>query len=71
VIVRELSKNPEILLVERPREFLRTKSFEALKGVLRNMVSKDLALVFFSTDEVFTEEFSRRPIFINKGRVTT
>jgi ABC-type lipoprotein export system ATPase subunit len=71
VIVRELSKNPEILLVERPREFLRSKSFEALKGVLRNMVSKDLALVFFSTDDVFTEEFSRRPIFINKGRVTT
>ena len=71
VIVRELSKNPEILLVERPRDFLRTKGFEALKGVLRNIVRKNLALVFFSTDEVFTKEFSRRPIFINKGRVTT
>ena len=71
VIVRELSKNPEILLVERPRDFLRTKSFEALKGVLRTIVRKNLALVFFSTDEVFIKEFSRRPIFIDKGRVTT
>jgi len=71
VIVRELSKNPEILLVERPRDFLRTKGFEALKGVLRNIVRKNLALVFFSTDEVFIKEFSRRPIFIDKGRVTT
>jgi len=70
-IVRELSKNPEILLVERPRDFLRTKSFEALKGVLRTIVRKNLALVFFSTDEVFIKEFSRRPIFIDKGRVTT
>ncbi len=70
VIVRELSKNPEILLVERPREFLRTKSFEALKGVLRNLIRKDLALVFFSTDEAFTKEFSQRQILINKGRVT-
>jgi ABC-type lipoprotein export system ATPase subunit len=70
-IVRELSKNPEILLVERPRDFLRTKSFEALKGVLRTIVRKNLALVFFSTDEVFIKEFSQRPIFIDKGRVTT
>jgi len=70
VIVRELSKNPEILLVERPREFLRTKSFEALKGVLRNLIRKDLTLAFFSTDEGFTKEFSRRPIFIKKGRIT-
>ena len=70
LIVRELSKNPEILLVERPRDFLRTKSFEALKGVLRNMIRKNLALVFFSTDEVFIKEFSRKQIFINKGRVT-
>jgi ABC-type polar amino acid transport system ATPase subunit len=70
VIVRELSKKPEILLVERPREFLRTKSFETLKGVLRDLISKDLALVFFSTDEVFTKEFSQRPILINKGMVT-
>ncbi len=70
VIVRELSKNPEILLVERPREFLRTKSFEALKGVLRNLIRKDLALAFFSTDEGFTKEFSQRQILINKGRVT-
>jgi len=71
VIVRELSKNPEILLVERPRDFLRTKSFEALKGVLRNMIRKNLALVFFSTDEVFIKEFSRKQILINKGRVST
>ena len=70
VIVRELSKNPEILLIERLRDFLRTEHFEALKSVLRNLIGKDLALVFFSTDPAFTKEFSRKEIVIDKGRLT-
>ena len=64
VIVRELSKNPEILIAERPRDFLRTKSFEILKAVLRNVIKKDVAFVFFSTDETFTKEFSDEQILI-------
>ena len=71
VIVRELTKNPEILLLERLRDFLRAESFEALKGVLRNLVGKKLVLVFFSTDQEFTNEFSQKQILIKKGRVTT
>ncbi len=64
VIVRELSKNPEILIAERPRDFLRTKSFEILKAVLRNVMKKNVAFVFFSTDEAFTKEFSDGQILI-------
>lgn len=64
VIVRELSKNPEILIAERPRDFLRTKSFEILKAVLRNVINKNVAFVFFSTDEAFTKEFSDGQILI-------
>ena len=71
VIVRELTKNPEILLLERLRDFLRAESFEALKGVLRNLIGKKLVLVFFSTDQEFTNEFSQKQILIKKGRVTT
>ncbi len=70
VIVRELSKSPEILLVERPGDFLGTKRFAAVKAVLGNLIRKNLALVFFSTDEAFTREFSHRQILIKKGRVT-
>ena len=64
VIVRELSKNPEILIAERPREFLRSKNFEILKAVLRNVMKMDVAFVFFSTDKAFTKEFSDEQIFI-------
>jgi ABC-type lipoprotein export system ATPase subunit len=71
VIVRELSKNPEIVLVERPRVFLRTKFFEALKEILRNLMRKDLVLVFSETDKAFTSEFSNKIIAIHQGKVTT
>jgi ABC-type histidine transport system ATPase subunit len=71
VIVRELSKNPEIVLVERPRVFLRTKFFEALKEILRNLMRTDLVLVFSETDKAFTSEFSNKIIAIHQGKVTT
>lgn len=70
LIVRELSKNPEVLLIERPRDFLRTKSFKALIQVLRSHVPKDL-LIFYSVDEGFTKGFSHKQIFINKGSVSS
>jgi len=71
VIVRELSKHPEILLFDRPRAYLRTRSFEALKEILRDLIKKDLALIFFSTDKAFIHEFSNKKIAIDKGRVTS
>ena len=53
-----------MLIAERPRDFLRTKSFEILKEVLRNVIKKNVAFVFFSTDEAFTKEFSDGQILI-------
>lgn len=70
MIVRELSKNPEILLIEKPRDFLATKSYVALKEMLRNLMKKDLAFMFFSTDQTFTNEFANKRITIDKGKVT-
>ncbi len=71
VIAREISKHPEILLLGRPRDFLRQYTFEAVQEVLSSLTKKDLALIFFSVDEAFTKEFSDREIFIDKGRLTT
>ncbi|UCD86554.1 MAG: ATP-binding cassette domain-containing protein [Desulfobacterales bacterium] len=71
VIVRELSKDPDIVLIDRPRAFLRTKSFEALKSILRDLIKKGLALMFFSADKSFTHEFSNKRITIDRGKVTS
>ena len=71
VIVRELAKSPEIVLVERPRVFLRTKYFEALKDILRDLIKNDLVLVFSETDKAFTNEFANKIIAIHQGKVTS
>ncbi len=71
VIVRELSKDPDIVLIYRPRAFLRTKSFEALKSILRDLIKKGRALIFFSVDKSFTNEFSNKRITIDRGKVTS
>jgi len=68
IIVREIAKNPELLIIERPRDFLRDKSFEALKSVLRDLQEKGISMVFFSKDEDYIREFSSRKILISQGK---
>ena len=69
IIIREISKNPDILLIERPKEFLGVKSFDTLRSVLRRLMDKGIALVSYALDEDFVNQFSTREIVIAKGRV--
>lgn len=71
IIIRELSKNPEILLIERPTDFLRATSLEVLKSVLRNLPRQDLVLILLSADNAFISEFCHKQILIDKGKVTS
>jgi ABC-type methionine transport system ATPase subunit len=71
IIIRELSKNPDILLIERPTDFLRAGSLKIFASILRNLPRKDLALVLFSGNPVFINEFCCQRILIDKGRVTS
>lgn len=68
IIVREIAKGPELFIIERPRDFLRDKSFETLKTVLRSLREKGLSTVFFSKDEEYIREFSSRKILIKEGK---
>jgi ABC-type polar amino acid transport system ATPase subunit len=67
VIIRELAKSPEILLVERPRDFLTPGQFTLFKQILRERRLSGVPLVFLSSDEAFTSEFSNKKARINKG----
>ena len=71
IIIRELSKNPKILLIERPTDFLRATSLEVLKSVLRNLPRQDLVLILLSADNAFINEFCHKQILIHKGKVTS
>lgn len=69
IIIREIGKRPDILLIERPQEFLGTKSFDTFKSVLRGLADTGITLVFHALDEGFVKEFSTREIMIEEGRI--
>lgn len=69
IIIHEICKKPDILLIERPKEFLGVKSFDTLKSVLRRLMDTGIALVCYALDEDFVSQFSTREIVIEKGRI--
>ena len=71
VIIRELAKNPTILLIERPGDYLREESLEILKKVLEEWSVEDRARVLFSAHQHFVEALCQKQINIVQGQVTT
>jgi ABC-type methionine transport system ATPase subunit len=71
VIIRELSKAPTVLLIERPGDYLRDETLEILKGVLEHWSETDRALVMFSARQDFVTSLCQKQINILKGEVTT
>ena len=71
VIIRELAKNPAILLIERPGDYLQDESLGILKNVLQDWSTKDQALVLFSAHQDMILALCRQQINILKGQVTT
>ncbi len=71
IIIREVCKRPDILLIDRPKEFLGPKSFDTFKSVLRGLADTGVTLVFHALDEDFVKEFSTREIVIEEGKVVS
>lgn len=69
IIIREICKKPDVLLIERPKEFLGIKSYNTLKSVLRRLADTEIALVIYTLDKGFVREFSTREIVIEEGSV--
>ncbi len=69
IIIREICKSPDILLIDRPKEFLGPKSFDTFKSVLRVLADTGITLVFHALDEGFVKEFSTREIVIEDGKI--
>jgi len=71
VIIRELAKDPAVLLIERPGDYLRRETLDMLKDVLKIWATKEQALVLFSAHQDFVETLCQKQINIFKGQVTT
>jgi ABC-type lipoprotein export system ATPase subunit len=71
VIIRELAKDPAILLIERPGDYLRDQTLMILKAVLKDWFTREQALVLFSAHKDFVEALCQKQINIRNGQVTT
>ena len=67
IAIRELTKSPDVLLLERPEDLMGHASFDLFKEVLRDIVLNKFPVVFISYDRNFIEEFSNRKIFLKGG----
>lgn len=67
IAIRELVKSPDLLLLERPEDFIGHTNFDLFTEVLRDMVLTKLPIVFISYDKNFVEEFSNKKIFLKNG----
>ena len=70
IAIRELVKSPDILLLERPEDFIGHANFDLFAEVLRDMVLTKIPLVFISYNRDFIEEFSNKKILLKGGTLS-
>lgn len=71
VIVRELVKAPEVLLIERPRDFLGPARFDQFARILEQKVRSGISIVALSPDEAFADALADRRLLIENGLLKT
>jgi ABC-type ATPase involved in cell division len=67
IVVRELAKSPEVILIEHPRDLISPENFSLLIGVLKEAVCGGISLLILSSDEEFVRELSHRRFWIENG----
>lgn len=71
VIIRELAKDPQVLLIERPGDFLRTERLETFERILEEYADSRAALVLLCGRKGPMEAMCNKQIDIVGGRVST
>ncbi|MCK5509171.1 MAG: hypothetical protein KAI50_11720 [Desulfobacterales bacterium] len=72
IAIREIVvKSPDILLLERPEDFIGHANFDLFVEVLRDMVLAKIPLVFISYNKDFIKEFSNKKILLKGETLLT
>ena len=71
IVIRELTKSPEVVLLEHPERFIGSAKFGLFVEILKDMLLSKLSVVFISDTKAFVEEFSNKKILITDGHLTT
>lgn len=67
ILVREILKNPVLVLIEHPEEFSGYNAMDELIDKLKNLVSSGLALIYLSYNDKFIQAFAHKTLSISKG----
>ena len=70
ILVRELLKNPDVILIEYPDEFSGYKARGALIETLSDAVESGVTLIYSSHDPEFIKSFSHNTLSIKNGILT-
>ncbi len=71
IVIREISKNPEILLLHRPEDYIGHAHFELLTQIFKAWIDSGKPVVFLSYDRRLIRRFATRKILITNGSLTT
>ncbi len=70
ILIRELLKQPDIILIEYPDEFSGYNAMDDMVKILQQEISRGAILIYASQDPDFTREFSHNTLTIEDGWLT-
>ncbi|MBT8342906.1 MAG: hypothetical protein HKP58_03380 [Desulfatitalea sp.] len=71
IIIRELTKRPEILLLDQPENFIGHAKFDLMVEIFNQLIDDRLPIVFLSHDKRLVRRFANKKILITNGTLTT
>jgi ABC-type lipoprotein export system ATPase subunit len=71
IVIREISKGPEVLLLDRPEDFIGHAKFDILVQLFNDWIGQRKPVVFVSFDRRLIRRFATRKILITNGSLTT
>ncbi len=69
IAIREIVKNPVLMLMECPEDFIGHNFFKEFVKICERQVNKNITAVFLSYNKDFINKFSNRQISISDGNV--
>ena len=71
IVIREISKKPQVLLLDRPEDFIGHAKSHALVDIFSKWIADKKPVVFISYDPRFNRRYANRKIHISNGTLTT
>lgn len=69
ITVRELAKQPEVLVLDRPEDFVDHARFDFFLEIVKSMIRAELTTVYYSSDNRMGQALANRKVDIRRGRL--